>query len=66
MSVMIILLSYHFKSNELVSHSWCYLRVDAAVNDLVMWVNHFRMILYVNTILLMVYYVDISEKYNGL
>ncbi len=59
---MIILLSYHFKSNELVSHSWCYLRVNAAVNNLVMWVNHFRMILYVNTKLLMVYYVDTSEK----
>ena len=36
--------------------------IYAAVFNLVMWVNHFRMILYINTKLLMVYYVILAKN----
>jgi hypothetical protein len=53
MSVM-MLQSYHLKYNELVSLSWKFFGMTA-INDLVMWVNRLRMILYINAILLMVH-----------
>ena len=53
MSVM-MLQSYRLKYNELVSLSWEFFGMTA-INDLVMWVNRLRMILYINAILLMVH-----------
>jgi hypothetical protein len=53
MSVM-MLKSYRLKYNELVSLSWEFFGMTA-INDLVMWVNRLRMILYINAILLMVH-----------
>jgi len=48
------LLSYRFKYHELVPLSWESFGMTA-INDLVMWVNRLRMILYINALLLMVH-----------
>jgi hypothetical protein len=56
--------SYHLKSNELVSHSWYYLSgFIPLLTTLAMWVNHFRMILYISLGCLWFTMMITGEKY---